>query len=334
MDGSALESGDIENGAAVVTFYDGTDFFLISGNDRAARAGDNYTGTHDFSGSGQVTLPGNTSIGNVSAAEIAVLDGLTASTAELNVLDGITASTEELNVLDGIAVTVAELNSVVDRAPKESPALTGTPTAPTAASGTNNQQIATTAFVVQIAFQAALPAQAGEPAGAGIITDGDGNAVWTPPASQSEMEAGTENSIRTMTPQRIAQAIAALATGNEATFAADGTITAAGKAVLLGTNGKVKQSAIASASVTSASTFESAITNYTSCCYDPANDKFALFYRDAGNNGHGTAVIATLNGSSVCLVSGRYIMVRFETGSAFQWRLDSYDLDIETMGAW
>lgn len=35
-----------------------------------------------------------------------------------------------------------------------------------------------------------------------------------------------------------------------------------------------------------------------------------------------------------CLVSGRYIAVRFETGSAYQWRLDSYDLDIELQGMW
>lgn len=35
-----------------------------------------------------------------------------------------------------------------------------------------------------------------------------------------------------------------------------------------------------------------------------------------------------------CFVSGRYITVRLETGTAYQWRLDSYDLDIETAGAW
>lgn len=35
-----------------------------------------------------------------------------------------------------------------------------------------------------------------------------------------------------------------------------------------------------------------------------------------------------------CLVSGRYIAVRFETGTAYQWRLDSYDLDIEETGGW
>jgi hypothetical protein len=38
--------------------------------------------------------------------------------------------------------------------------------------------------------------------------------------------------------------------------------------------------------------------------------------------------------SNDCLVTGRYISVRFETGTAYRWRLDSYDLDVETVGAW
>jgi hypothetical protein len=34
------------------------------------------------------------------------------------------------------------------------------------------------------------------------------------------------------------------------------------------------------------------------------------------------------------LVSGRYLTVRFESGSAYQWRLDSYDLDVMEAGDW
>lgn len=34
-----------------------------------------------------------------------------------------------------------------------------------------------------------------------------------------------------------------------------------------------------------------------------------------------------------CFVTGRYIAIRFSTGTAFQWRLDSYSLDIEDAGA-
>ena len=35
-----------------------------------------------------------------------------------------------------------------------------------------------------------------------------------------------------------------------------------------------------------------------------------------------------------CMVAGRYISVRFRTGTAYNWRLDSYDLDVEESGDW
>jgi hypothetical protein len=35
-----------------------------------------------------------------------------------------------------------------------------------------------------------------------------------------------------------------------------------------------------------------------------------------------------------CLVSGRYIAIRFSTGSAFSWRLDSIDIDIQQTAIW
>ena len=73
------------------------------------------------------------------------LTNVTATAAEVNVLDGITATTTELNYLSGAASNVqAQLN---DKAPLASPALTGTPTAPTASAGTNSNAIATTAYV-------------------------------------------------------------------------------------------------------------------------------------------------------------------------------------------
>jgi len=73
------------------------------------------------------------------------LTNVTATAAEVNVLDGITATTTELNYLSGAASNVqAQLN---DKAPLASPDLTGTPTAPTAAAGTNSNVLATTAYV-------------------------------------------------------------------------------------------------------------------------------------------------------------------------------------------
>jgi len=132
-----------------------------------------------------------------STAELNILDGVTATTAEINKLDGVTATTAELNILDGVTATTAEINKLdgftggvtelnyldalhatgvtstefdyLDgvtsniqtqlnaKAPLASPNFTGTPIAPTASSGTNNTQIATTAFV-QAAATAALQA--------------------------------------------------------------------------------------------------------------------------------------------------------------------------------
>lgn len=82
--------------------------------------------------------------------------------SNVNGLSGVTADTDELNLLDGVStsLTTAEISTLVNsdttttlqaqlnlKAPLASPALTGTPTAPTAAADTNTTQIATTAFV-------------------------------------------------------------------------------------------------------------------------------------------------------------------------------------------
>lgn len=35
-----------------------------------------------------------------------------------------------------------------------------------------------------------------------------------------------------------------------------------------------------------------------------------------------------------CLVTGRFIAIKFATGSAYTWRLDSYQIDVQTAGIW
>lgn len=92
---------------------------------------------------GTVTLPSTTSIGGVSASEIVYLDGVTSNVQ---------------TQLDG-------------KAGLASPAFTGTPTAPTASTGTNTTQVATTAFVQQVALNNQLPLQTGN-AGKFLTTDG------------------------------------------------------------------------------------------------------------------------------------------------------------------
>lgn len=135
----------------------------------------------------KATFPNITGAVTATQTELNIIDGLTASTAELNILDGVTSSTAELNILDGVTASTAELNYVdgvtsaiqtqIDlKAPLANPALTGTPTAPTASPGTSSTQIATTAFAAALGFSSALPAQLGN-AGKVIVTDGT-TASW------------------------------------------------------------------------------------------------------------------------------------------------------------
>ena len=123
---------------------------------RSRHAGQAYTGAHDFSAASGVTLPAATSIGTVSGTEIGHLDGVTSPIQ-------------------------AQLDN---KAGLNSPAFTGTPTAPTATLGTATNQLATTAFVAAQALAASLPGQAGN-AGKFITTDG-ANASW-----QNVTAAGT-----------------------------------------------------------------------------------------------------------------------------------------------
>ena len=111
-------------------------------------AASTYAPLADPTFTGTVTLPSTTSIGGVSAAEIVYLDGVTSNVQ---------------TQLDG-------------KAGLASPAFTGTPTAPTASTGTNTTQVATTAFVQQTSFNNSLPLQTGN-AGKYVTTDGT-NASW------------------------------------------------------------------------------------------------------------------------------------------------------------
>lgn len=67
-----------------------------------------------------------TFLGSLDSAELAVLDGITATTAELNIMDGVTATTTEINYLGG--VTSAIQTQINAKAPSASPTLTGTVT--------------------------------------------------------------------------------------------------------------------------------------------------------------------------------------------------------------
>jgi hypothetical protein len=115
-----------------------------------------------------------------------ITGAVTPTQTELNYVDGVTSAIQ--TQLDAEAASRVAADAL--KAPLASPTLTGTPIAPTAATGTTTTQIATCEFVDNTAFAVA----------SGLTA-----------ASQAEMEAGTEVAQRTMSPLRVAQAIAAQA---------------------------------------------------------------------------------------------------------------------------
>jgi hypothetical protein len=128
-------------------------------------------------------------VGGLTAtpAELNVLDGITATTAELNVLDGITATVGELNILDGVTATAAELNT-----------LDGI----TATTAELNLLDGVTATTAELNYVDGVTSS--------IQTQLNAKEATQTAASQAEMEAGTQTAIRSMSPLRVAQAIAAL----------------------------------------------------------------------------------------------------------------------------
>lgn len=114
-------------------------------------------------------------------------------------------------------VSTATQTALNLKANLNSPALTGTPTAPTAAAGTNNTQIATTAFVQQTAFASTLPDQTGN-TGKFLTTDGS-NASW------SAVGGGTVSSVALSAPDFLT------VTGSPVTSSGTLTMTYSGTAL-------------------------------------------------------------------------------------------------------
>lgn len=141
VDKSGLDAGAIVNGAAVIVLYDGSDFILLSGNDRANRGGDSYLNTHDFTGA-VINVPTQT-------------QG-----------DGTTKAASTLYVDTGLAL----------KANLDSPIFTGVPRGPSASFGASGTQLATLDFVNGTVLAGNLPGQTG--AHQKVMTSVNETATW------------------------------------------------------------------------------------------------------------------------------------------------------------
>ena len=180
MAGADPTAGDIVAGYPMLLMYDGTNFVTLGGSEFLSKTG-NQKLTGNFTVDGNELVTGTLGVTGKTTLNEAV--GLTRTVGD-NTTNLATTEFATTSTANEAAVRLAADNlEIANRiaadnllAPLASPALTGTPTSPTASTGTSTNQIATCAFVTATAFNAALPSQAGN-AGKFVTTDGT-NASW------------------------------------------------------------------------------------------------------------------------------------------------------------
>jgi len=88
--------------------------------------------------------------------------------------------------------------------------------------------------------------------------------------------------------------------GKQVSFVADGSISAAGKPVLLTAAGKAAPVAFVPGSdLGTPVVFEAASASEVSATFDSNSNKVVIAYRDVGNSSYGTAVVGTVSGTSI-----------------------------------
>jgi len=202
-------------------------------NARALKAGETYTGAHNFTGA---TLTAATpAVGNSTtlAATTAYVQGEFA--AKFTGLSGaVTATTTELNYSVGVTSAIqTQLNAkgaIAGQTWTGTHDFTGgTITVPTQTTGDSTTKAASTAFVSATAFSAALPSQSGN-AGKFVTTDGS-NASWSSPELPIELVSTSKTATKgyhsVITDGSVTLTVPALAAGEAIAFSnASGTLTA------------------------------------------------------------------------------------------------------------
>lgn len=161
INASNISAGTISNARTTASSANGAS--TIVARDANGDFTANTVSTTSISGNGAALTAINAS--NVTSGTLAIARGGTgtSSTTFCNLTTNVTGTLPVGNGGTGVTTSTGTGNNVLSA----SPALTGTPTAPTASVGTNTTQLATTAFV-----QAAIPS--------GIITMWSGSVASVP----------------------------------------------------------------------------------------------------------------------------------------------------------
>lgn len=200
---------------------------------KATKAGDTYTGAHNFTGATLTTATPSVGDSTTLAATTAYVQGEFA--AKFTGLSGVvTATTDELNYSVGVTSAIqTQLNA---KGAIAGQVWTGTQdftsatvTVPTQTAGDSTTNAASTAFVSATAFSAALPSQTGN-AGKFVTTDGT-NARWAAPELPIDFVATSKTAIKgyhsVITDGGVTLTVPALAAGEAIAFSnASGATTA------------------------------------------------------------------------------------------------------------
>lgn len=150
--GSDFESGDIAIGTVILATWNGSFFATITSQEKANRHGETYDGTHNF-------------------------DAATIQSTQLDTKFATKADHAGQTYTGTHDFTLANIVSpelvFTESGTANNLTLTGTPRATQPNLSSNDDQVATTSFVNQVAFNTVLPAQSGMPA----IATSDGSTV-------------------------------------------------------------------------------------------------------------------------------------------------------------
>lgn len=127
---------------------------------------------------GQASMTGNLNLGTFALQNGTIASTVLVATQTAGTNNTTIASTAFVVASFATIVTTDDLQDQIDlKAPLASPGLTGIPTAPTAAVGTNTTQIATMAAVLAQAYTTGFPSMAGH-SGEYLTNDGVTTPSW------------------------------------------------------------------------------------------------------------------------------------------------------------